>query len=614
MAAPQADGHAKVDGTSRLSALDAAFLYFERPNQQLHVGCVAEVDGHVSFAAFLEMIEQRLCTRLPRYRQRPLRTALDIDHPHWEPDPAFDVRRHVHRVAVPAPGGADELHELVDSLHAAPLDARHPLWEIHLIEGLAGGSSALLFKIHHCMVDGVSGAQILDLVTDACGENPESLVVAATPAQLAIDQRRTTELASRLGSIPGAATILGRMRDASEAIATIASLVTEPSDPLPFNRPLSDRRSVAWTTLRFDDILAVRGRFGCKVNDVVLAVIVGALHRYLEARSIPTAALRVRAIVPVSVRRDEDHLTLGNLVTAMIPRLPIGETDPIERLRRVAAEMLELKNRGQARAAGVVLSLLNGLPAPLEALLGRLAPDRLIANTICTNVPGPRQARSVLGQRVRAVHPIAPLFQSMGLEFAILSYDDTVSISATADPELVPDLREIATALAASAAELVAATRDVAEAEPAAPVAVAVPRVSDVMSRDVLTVGPCDSLLAAHRLMCSRRVRHLPVLGPGGRLNGIVTQRDILAAASSSLERDTDAARVRILGGSEVNEVMETHLCTATPDELAAHAGARMIRHKIGCLPVVGEGGQLVGIVTQADFVSWATQHMAPDD
>ncbi|MEW6268324.1 MAG: wax ester/triacylglycerol synthase domain-containing protein, partial [Thermodesulfobacteriota bacterium] len=136
----------------RLSALDAAFLYFERPNQLLHVACVGEIEGTLSFPRLVDTIRDRLCGQLPRYRERPIRATLELDRPAWEPDPTFDVRRHVHHVALPAPGGDTELRELLDSLLMAPLDARHPLWEVHLIDGLATGSSVLFCKMHHCMI------------------------------------------------------------------------------------------------------------------------------------------------------------------------------------------------------------------------------------------------------------------------------------------------------------------------------------------------------------------------------------------------------------------------------------------------------------------------------
>jgi CBS domain-containing protein len=467
----------------------------------------------------------------------------------------------------------------------------------------------------------VSGAQVLELLTDGADEaalEPAPALAAlrtatATPPRPAPAARRAT-VASVLGFLPDPSALVARARDASEMIGTIAGLVREPNDVLPFNRRLGDRRAAVWTTLSFDDLHAIRGRVGCKLNDVVLAIVAGALHRYLESHGTRTAGLRVRSIVPVSVRRAEEHLQLGNLVSAMLPTLPVGEPDPIARLHRIASEMQELKVRGQPRAAGLLLGVLGSLPAPFEAVLGMLAPEGLIANTVCTNVPGPARPRRLLGRDLRAVHAIAPLFQSMGLEFAILSYADTVSISATADPDLVPDLSAVADALEAAADELLAATRGLGANEGASAEVADAPRVVDLMSRDPVTVGPDDSLLHAHQLMRTRRIRHLPVLGRDGRLTGIVTMRDVMAAASSSLEHDSDAARVRILATGEVGEAMETHVCTASPGELAAGAGERMVRLKIGCLPVVGEAGRLLGIVTEEDFVHWATRHMVSSE
>jgi diacylglycerol O-acyltransferase len=620
MAAPQSEPRDAASSTSpsgsvmgvgrRLSPLDAAFLYFERPNQLLHVGCVAEIDGTVSFSALVDTIGERLCARLPRYRERPVRATLDLDRPAWEPDPAFEVRRHVRHVALPAPAGDAELRELVDALFMAPLDGRHPLWEVVLIDGLARGGSALFCKMHHCMADGVSGAQILDLLTDPADGAPASgsCPLPANAPERAEDPR--AGLASWLG-LPTPADVVGRAREAGEALATIVGLLREPSDRLPFNQPLGDRRCSAWTTLPLEEVLTVRGRAGCKVNDVLLAVIAGALRRYLEARGVATDELRVRTIVPVSVRRSHERLQLGNLVSAMLPRLPVNVADPVARLHVVAKEMQELKLRGQPRAAGLLLSVLGALPAPVEALLGRLAPEGLVANTICTNVPGPREVRYLLGRRVGALHGLVPLFQSMGVEFAILSYAGTVSISATADPSLVPDVQELASALRASSDELVAAFRSEADADERRPrPSSQPPRVADLMAREVISIRTSDSLLLAHRVMRARRIRHLPVLDAAGRLVGIVTHRDLLAASSSSLDRETIEARVHVLAGSEASEVMETHLCVAGPDEAAAEAGARMIGHKIGCLPVLDEAGRLVGIVTEEDFVRWATERM----
>jgi CBS domain-containing protein len=358
------------------------------------------------------------------------------------------------------------------------------------------------------------------------------------------------------------------------------------------------------------DFLAIRGAADCKVNDVVLAIVAGALRRYLELRGLPVADLQVRACVPVNVRGDEDPNALGNLVTAMFPRLPVSTSSPTERLERVTREMTALKRRGQPRATGLALAAVSLLPVPVQALLGRVTPDRTAAlSTIVTNVPGPVDVRAILGRRVEAIHPMVPLAQGMGLEFAVLSYGGRVSIAATADADLVPDAELIAEALTEAEAELRDAVLPPA-LRSAPPPKVGGIAVRELMHRDVVTVAPGDSLLHVYRLMKTKGIRHLPVVEQRGRLVGIVTHRDVVAAAKSSLESTEELARVRVLGHAEVAEVMETHVSTAHPEEPAADVGRRIVRHKIGCLPVVDESGALLGIVTATDFVRWAADNL----
>jgi diacylglycerol O-acyltransferase / wax synthase len=587
---------------SRLSPLDAAFLYFERPHQRMHVGCLALLDGPIAFDAFAGAMAERL-GGIARYRQRPVRPVLDVDWPRWEDDSTFDVRRHLRHVAIPAPGGDAELHELVDTLFATPLDRRHPLWETYLIDGLAGGRAALLCKVHHAMIDGVSGAQVLEAMSDPVPRPATNGVrPVATPA---------AEPTSLFASLRPSA-LLARARDAVGAAGTLASLVLEPASTLPFNAPITDARHIAWASFPLDDFLALRGVAGCKVNDVVLAVIAGALRSYLTARGLRPEDLRVRTLVPVSMRRAEDHMTLGNLVSAMFPRLPVDVADPVERLHAMSAEMRTLKERGQPRASGVAMQIAGMLPAPLNALLARALPEGTPLNTVCTNVPGPRDACRILGRTILEVHPIVPLFSGMGLEFAILSYAGRLSICAAVDPHLVPDADDLPSHLHASLAELREAIGGGAPAVAAE--AAAGPRVADLMSADVIAIGPEDSLAKAYRVMRLNRIRHLPVVDHDGRLIGLVTHRDVLAASSSSLMVPAEEERVRLLDLARAADVMETHVSIALPVDPAADAGERMIRHKIGCLPVVETSGRLAGIVTEEDFLRWATARMAPPE
>jgi diacylglycerol O-acyltransferase len=590
--------------TNRLSPLDATFLYFERPLQRLHVGCVALLDGPIAFPAFVDTVGQRLAA-IPRYRQRPVRPLLDLDWPHWEDDPHFDVRRHFRHVGVPPPGGPAELHEVIDTLFATPLDDQHPLWENYLIDGLADGRSAILCKVHHAMIDGVSGAQVLEAMSDEPPPRVNGVAPHAAPPSHAAARP------SLLRMLASPRALLGRARDALAAAATLGPMVFEPVSELPFNGRLTDARRIVWASFALDDFLAMRGASACKVNDVVLAVITGALRRWVQGRGVDPTGLRVRTLVPVSVRRQEDHMALGNLVASMFPALPLGIADPLERLRAVAAEMQSLKEKGQAQASGTVMSLLGSMPAPLGAILGRLLPERAVINTVCTNVPGPRQACHVVGRRIVEIHPMVPLFQNMGIEFAILSYAGQLSISAAVDPTLVPDADTIPGHLAASADELRAALRPVEPSAGGDFISPSIPRVAGLMTTPPITVRPEDRLATAWRVMRTHRIRHLPVVNAEGHLVGLVTHRDLLAASSSSIIANAEEDRVQLLTWAGVGDVMETHLSVAHPDESAAAAGERLLRHKIGCLPVVEGDAQLVGIVTEEDFLRWATTEMA---
>lgn len=577
-----------------LSPLDSAFLFFERPTQPLHVGCLAELDGAVDHLELLETMRVRL-EPLHRFRQRPVRSLFDLRAPTWQDDPSFAMPHHIHRIFVPSPGGEAELHETVDALLSAPLPAERSPWQLYSLEGLAGGRGALLWKVHHCLVDGVSGAQIITLTTD-----PEAGAEAAPGPRLPSSPGAGATRASWLG---GAGAIL-------EVGSTLSSLALSPASRLPFHGTLGPGRRLVWSSFALDEILAIRGASECKLNDVVLAIVAGALRHYLDRRGLDTRDLRVRAIVPVSIRTEGDRLSLGNLVTAMFPALPVGIVDPLERLRRIAAEMVELKGRGQHRAAGFALAAASLLPVPIQALVGRVFPERTVFSTVVTNVPGPREGRTLLGRRVEALHPMVPLFQGMGLEFAVLSYGGRVSIAATADADLVPDAERIAEALVRAEQELYDACVSPARRriKGAPPVGF---RTREIMRRDVVTVAPEDSVLRAYRLMRTKRIRHLPVVDRRGRLLGILSHRDVLGAMRSSLEPIEDLARFRNLGATEVADLMESHVSTIRPEEPAAEAGRRIVHHRVGCLPVVDDAGALIGIVTATDFVRWAAEALA---
>jgi len=602
----------------RLSPLDAAFLYLEGEEQLMHVGCVALLDGQVPFDAFVETQGRRL-GQMPRYRQRPIRPPLDLVAPAWEDDPDFDPVHHIRHITLPAPGGEAELHRIVDDLFAAPFDPRHPLWETYLIDGYLHGQSAILSKVHHCMIDGVSGVQILEVMTDA---SPDTHALppasqngdgeAAAGAGVASAAPVATSALSRFGRAAAAAPAgaLGLARGALEAASVLGAFARRPIPALPINGTLSSSRRIAWATFALDDFLAMRGAAGCKVNDVVLAVIAGALRSYLHDHGAAVDGLGVRALVPVNIRRAGEHLTLGNRVSAMFATLPLGIADPLDRLHAVARDTRGLKDRGQQEGFEFVVSAAGALPTSIGAPLTRLMGHWPVVHTVCTNVPGSRHPRYVLGCPVREIHPIVPLAIGIGLGFAIMSYDGTLSICATADAGLVPDADAITHALTRSADALRERLQAPAGHAPTPAATDAAPTIAAFMTHHVETLAPGDSLAWAWEIMRRHRIRHLPVVDAKRRLLGVVTHRDLLAVSESGLPSRSDSGRPLLRPSLHAEDVMETHASTATPTEAAADAGRRMVHHKIGCLPVVEPGGRLVGIVTEEDFMRWATEHM----
>lgn len=602
----------------RLTALDAAFLYLERPTEPLHVGAVMVLEGGVQYERFVEMLGERLAP-LRRYQQRPVRPMLDLALPRWVDDSDFDVRRHVRHVRLEAPGGEAELHEVVDRLFAAPCDTAAPLWETYLIDGLAGGRAAILTKVHHCMIDGVSGAKVLEVMTDAAGgpqppAAPDCRESAAPDETGILRAIASGTIAAARAALVAArpAEIVGRGRAVIGAASAVTTGLGAPLRASALNGVLGGERRIVWASFPLDEFLAMRGAAGCKVNDVVLAVIAGALRQYLIARGITPPADGIRTLVPVNVRRAEDALTLGNRVSALLATLPVGVSEPIDRLTRVVSETRTLKAAGQSRAFELALAMAGSLPAPSGPLLARLSALRPFVHTVCTNVPGPRETRYVLGKRVLEMHPIVPIALGMGIGFAILSYDGRLSIAANADPALVPGAEDIAAMLRTSFQELTerlgtaaAAARDDARRDRLPTT------VGDLMTAEAVAIAPHDTLATAWTIMHERRIRHLPVVEHDRRLVGLVTHRDVLAASQSSLTIAREDDRIHLLGATAASEIMETHLSTVRSRELAADAGARMIRQKIGCLLVVDENDHLGGIVTEEDFLRWATEHMA---
>jgi WS/DGAT/MGAT family acyltransferase len=311
-------GSVKLTGPSpRMTPLDAGFLYLERPHTPLHIGCVALLDGAITRAEVVRHLESRI-PRVRRYAQRAVRAPLSLAHPSWEDDPDFDVRNHVFRWSVPAPAGEHDMHELVETLLSQPLARSRPLWEMHVLEGVDGERTALFHKVHHSMIDGVSGAGLLDVLLDAnpfAGTDPEPTMGLQADAPLGATSRLGGALAASLGRPVACAARMtaallrpSRVRQLRgclrEAASRALDLASHARPSLPWSGAIGFRRRLAFTRLPMDEIQRIRHETGATVNDVVLTILAGGLRRYLHSAGVRVER-PVVAVVPVSTRTAE---------------------------------------------------------------------------------------------------------------------------------------------------------------------------------------------------------------------------------------------------------------------------------------------------------------------
>jgi WS/DGAT/MGAT family acyltransferase len=393
-----------------------------------------------------------------------------IAHPTWEPAPGFDVRHHVIRHQLRAPGDLQALARLVSRLFARPLDRDRPLWELHQIDGVDGDRSALFGKVHHCMIDGVSGVQLMGVLFD-----PSPRPASAPPPPAATNVPALPSSAKQLwrGALDGARgaiehgraladllakpdEALAELRKTGDAIGEMLRVLLERVPPTPFNGHVSILRRVLWKTVPLHELKSVKNRLGGTVNDAVLATIAGALRRYLEGAGLNPDRIELRAMCPVNVRTADEHMALGNRVSMMVAPLPVGIYDPIERYRQVRAAMAQIKASGESARMTRILDLMTLMPPALQTAAGWLQVQSAPVNTICTNVPGPPVSLYAQGVRLETMIPLVPLAQGIGLAFAMLSYADTLTIGVTLDPALIRDGERIVEHIGESFEELCA--------------------------------------------------------------------------------------------------------------------------------------------------------------
>jgi WS/DGAT/MGAT family acyltransferase len=450
----------------RLSQLDHSFLIYEGPSSPMHVGATQILeaaplrgpDGFIDLERIEDYVRSRI-HRVPRYRQHLAWTPLER-HPIWVDDPRFDVRYHLRHTRLPRPGSERLLKRTAGRILSQHLDRGRPLWEAWLIEGLEDDRVALVWKTHHCMVDGISGVDLLSVLLTPEPleklEPPRAWVPRPAPGTLRLVRDRVgSALRAPLGAAESAWELLRDPSGTSRhlgarlgALGHVLSLGTGAPSQTPLNQPVGPYRRVDWLRMDLRRLRAVARKLGGSVNDAVLATVAGGVRRFLKnSRQEDVDGLDFRVMAPVSLREAGERGKLGNRVSAWFVRLPIGERDPLRRFEEVHRTTGALRE-SKAALAGDTLTRVTEWTGPGLLTLGsRLANLGMPFHMVVTNVPGPREPLYLLGSRLLEMHPVVPLAGTLGAGIALLSYQDTLSWGFAADWDLVPDLHELALAV-----------------------------------------------------------------------------------------------------------------------------------------------------------------------
>jgi diacylglycerol O-acyltransferase / wax synthase len=465
----------------RLSGLDASFLYLETPSLHMHVGLTlvfdpSTVPGGYSFDRMKQSIEARLpCA--PVFRRRLLEVPFRLGHPVWVDDADFDIDYHVRRAAVPEPGGLRQLADLAGDITGRPLDRDRPLWEMWIVEGLAGGRIGFIAKMHHSTVDGVSGAALLSVLFDLSPEpTPEAL-----PPEQPVDQRVPSGL-ELMSQALVARTLrpIDMTRDlfrTGQRVLDVRRIRLDPRHRGPqgkaalplsaprtsFNGSLTWRRSVALTAIGLDDVKRLKNATGTTVNDVVLAVCTGALRSFLlQGDELPDKPLV--AVVPVSVRTDMDDPRGSNQVSTMFVQLPVELPGPIDRLRAIHDGTLGAKEEHEALGPDTLITWAEHATPNFFANAARFYSrmrladrHRPIANLVISNVPGPDFPLYLAGAELKAGFPLGPVMDGMGVNITIMSYQGILHWGIHASPDTIPRIWNLTAAIPLALDELLAA-------------------------------------------------------------------------------------------------------------------------------------------------------------
>jgi diacylglycerol O-acyltransferase / wax synthase len=441
----------------RLSTIDSTFLYLEKPESPLHIGGTSIFDGNISFDEVTRHIGERLHL-VPRYLQKVVPDPFNLGHPTWETHEKFDISKHIFHIESKKKISQNELMDYAGKVLTGVMDRTKPLWEIHIIENIEGNRSAMITKIHHCMVDGISGVDLMKILFDI---SPKPAPPPPKPAPKVEEKPKDAAqslLESLLGSVQegmnrfvelqqGILQLTQTFAQNPEMLGAIPHMaanlpaITTPAPVLPFNKQCGGKRILAWTEFSFAEARAIRGNLKGSVNDVVLTVLVMAISRYSKLHGVETKENLVRFMMPVSLRQKEQRGALGNLISILPVEIPLDIKNPTDLFKVVNQKTGMMKATQTASGLGMLGAVYGMMPAPVQSAIGAIinAPFPVF-NTVATNVPGPQVPMYMTGKRMVAQYPFVPIGYNMGMGTAIFSYDGKLFFGIGADSLAMADV------------------------------------------------------------------------------------------------------------------------------------------------------------------------------
>jgi len=465
----------------RLTPLDVSFLYLESPTTAMHVGSVAlfelPAEEPFDYDVLCDLVARRISLQ-PRYRQKVRWVPGHLANPVWVDDENFDIAYHVRRSALPRPGSEDQLRELVGRVQSRSLDRDRPLWELYLVEGLAGATEgsarfAILTKVHHAIAGDVGidiTSLLLDDTPDPAPVNDDGWTPAREPSPLELlagavadNLRRPSQVLDTLRSeVIDVKAAAGRTLGAAGGVLSAVRKSLRPAPASPLNVAVGEQRRFGMAATDLEDYRRVRKAHGGTVNDVVLATVAGALRIWLLTRGESvTGATTLRALVPVSVRDPRADATPSGRLSALFVDLPIGEPSPVVRLHRVSYATKAHQESGQSISADAIRSLSGFAPPTIHSAAARLGArmTRRLFNVVVSNVPGPQQPMYAGGAQLLECYPVVPLGQDQALTIGLTSYNGGVYYGLNVDRDAMPDVDVLAQCIQESLAELVESVR-----------------------------------------------------------------------------------------------------------------------------------------------------------